>query len=41
VAHPSARVHVSRRKAVTLNTNLARSFRPLLVGHSNNYTVII
>jgi len=32
VAHPSARV--SRRKADTLNTNLASSFRPMLVGHS-------
>ena len=26
--------HVLRRKADTLNTNLASSFRPLLVGHS-------
>jgi len=32
VANPSA--HVSRRKADTLNTNLASNFRPLLVGHS-------
>jgi len=32
VAHPSVRV--SRRRADTLNTNLASSFRPLFVGHS-------
>jgi len=31
VAHQSARV--SRRKADTLNTKLASSFRPLLAGH--------
>jgi len=34
VRHWRTHLHTSRQKADTLNTNLASSFRPLLVGHS-------